>query len=78
MKGDKQCLKNYGRVSLLPISGKIFEKLIFNELIKFFNDNNLISPKQSSFKPGVSCINQLLSIKHEIYESLDLKWRVYF
>ena len=29
-KGDKQCLKNYRPVSLLPICGKILERLIFN------------------------------------------------
>ena len=33
--------------------------------------NNLISPNQSEFKPGDPCINQLLSITHEIYNSLD-------
>ena len=29
-KGDKQNLKNYPPVSLLPICGKFFERLIFN------------------------------------------------
>ena len=33
--------------------------------------NNLISPNQSGFQPGDSCINQLLSITHEIYNSFD-------
>ena len=70
-KGDKQILKNYRSVSLLPICGKIFERLIFNELFNFLLENNLISPNQSGFKPGDSCINQLLSITHEIYNSFD-------
>ena len=34
-------------------------------------ENNLVSPNQSGFKPGDSCINQLLSITHEIYNSVD-------
>ena len=70
-KDDKQCLKNYRPVSLLPICDKSFEKLIFNEMFMFFNENNLISQKQSGFKPGDSCLNQLISITHEMYESLD-------
>ena len=70
-KGDKQNLKNYRPVSLLPICGKIFERLIFNEMFSFFLDNNLLAPNQSGFKPGDSCINQLLSITHEIYSSFD-------
>ena len=70
-KGDKQNLKNYRPVSLLPICGKFFERLIFNEMFSFFLANNLLAPNQSGFKPGDSCINQLLSITHEIYSSLD-------
>ena len=70
-KGDKQTLKNYRPVSLLPICDKIFERLIFNEMFRFFLDNKLISTKQSCFKPGDSYINQLLSITREIYKSFD-------
>ena len=33
--------------------------------------NDLISQHQSGFKPGDSCINHLLLITHEIYQSLD-------
>ena len=58
-------------MSLLPIGGKILERLMFNEMFNFFIENKLISSNQSGFKPGDSCINQLLSITHEIYESFD-------
>ena len=71
-KGDKQTLENYSPVSLLPICGKILERLIFNVMFNFFIENKLISSDQSGFKPGDSCINQLLSITHEIYESFDV------
>ena len=70
-KGDKQMVQNYRPVSLLPICGKILERLMFNEMFEFFIENKLISSSQSGFKPGDSCINQLLSITHEIYSSFD-------
>ena len=70
-KGDKQNLKNYRPISLLSVCGKIIERLIFNETFSFFLANNLLAPIQSGFKPGDSCINQLLSITHEIYSSFD-------
>ena len=70
-KGNKQILKNYRPVSLLPICGKIFERLTFNELFNFLLENNLILPNQSGFKRGDSYINQLLSITHEFYNSFD-------
>ena len=31
----------------------------------------MISPNQSGFRPGDSCINQLIAITHEIYKSFD-------
>ena len=70
-KGDKQNLKNYRSVSLLPICGKNFERLVFNEIFSFFLVNNLLAPNESDFKSGDSCINQLLSITHDIYSSFD-------
>ena len=36
-----------------------------------FNENDLLSSNQSGFGPGDSCINQILSITHEIYQSFD-------
>ena len=70
-KGDKQILKNYRPLSLLPIYGKIFQRLIFNELFNFLVEKNLTLSNQSRFKPVDSCINQLLSTTHEIYNSFD-------
>ena len=68
---DKQVLKNYRSVSLLPICGKIFENLLFNALYSFFEDHKLLNPCQSGFKKNDSCINQLVSITHEIYSAFD-------
>ena len=71
-KGDKQTVLNYRPVSLLPICGKIFERLPYNKTLNFFLENDLISQKESGFRPGDSCINQLLSINHEILISFDI------
>ena len=71
MKDEKQISKNYRTISLLPIAGKIYERLLYDRMFEFFIDNNLISKNQSCFRPGDSCINQLLSMTHEIYQSFD-------
>ena len=36
-KCDKQNSQNYRPISLLPVCGKIFEKLIFNKMFKVFH-----------------------------------------
>ena len=56
---------------MLPICDKILERLIYNKVFEFFTGNELISSNQSGFKPGDSCINQLLCITHDIYQSFD-------
>ena len=40
-------------------------------MLKYFLDNNLISLTQCEFRPGDSCENQLLSITHDIFTSID-------
>ena len=70
-KGDKQLINNYRPVSLLPVFGKIFERLIFNNIYNFFEMHNLLNPSQSGFRPHDSCVYQLLSITHEIFKTFD-------
>ena len=66
-----QVTKNYRPVSLLPICGKLFEKIRFDEIYNHLQENNLFSPRQSGFRPGDSTINQLLSITNEILMAFD-------
>ena len=76
-KNDKQLLKNYRPVSLLSICGKVLERILYNPMFEFFIQNNLITPNQSGFKTGDSCINQLISITQEIYKSFDDGYKVW-
>ena len=70
-KDDKQNVNNYCPVSLLPICGKMFERLIYNVMYDFVAENDLLSPSQSGFRSGDSYSNQLLSINHEILNAFD-------
>ena len=70
-KDSKNLVKNYRPISLLPIFGKIFEKVIYNSLFEYFQENNFLSDKHSGFRAGDSCISLLLAITQEIYKSFD-------
>ena len=70
-KENRQTKSNYRPISLLPICGKILEKIVFDQVYAFLNENNLLSKKQSGFRPGDSTIYQLLSITSTIYESFE-------
>ena len=56
---------------ILPIFSKLFEKCISDTLYNYFEDKNLFSTCQSSFRKGVSCISQLLSITHDTLKNFD-------
>ena len=58
-------------MSLLPICGKIFEKIIFDNLYGYIFNNNFISDKQSGYRNNDSTVKQLLFITHEIYKAFD-------
>ena len=64
-KGDKQLIKNYRPISLLPICGKV----IFNNLYSYLHTKNLITKNQSGFRPRDSTTNQLLYLLDEIHQA---------
>ena len=41
---DPTVMDNYRPVSLLPSISKVFEKIVFNQLYKYFQDNKLFYP----------------------------------
>ena len=67
----KKLVKNYKPISLLPIYGKIFERVTFKDLFNYSHKNELFTKCHSGFLPGDSCISQLLSIVHDINSSFD-------
>ena len=47
MNNDKQLLNNYRPISILPIFGKIFDKIVFNKIYNFLLEEKLLNPNQS-------------------------------
>ena len=54
-KGDSQIFDNYRPISMLPIFGKLFEKIIYTRLYNIMNScNSTIYDKQSGFRKSHS------------------------
>ena len=70
-EGNRQLKTNYRPISLLPICGKILERIIFDQVYSFLNSNNLISKNQLEFRPGDSAILQLISITSNMYKFFE-------
>ncbi|CAB4022158.1 Hypothetical predicted protein, partial [Paramuricea clavata] len=59
---DRQKCENYRPISILPIISKIFERLVFNQLYKYLNENSLLSKYQSGFRPKNSTLSALIQM----------------
>ena len=53
-KEGKTLIKNYRPISLLPIFGKMFERVIHNSLFNYFLSNKLFTSSQPGLLPGDS------------------------
>ena len=58
-KDNRECIENYRPVSILPIFGKIFEKLIYNRLYKFLSANGILHDEQFGFRKNHSTVHAL-------------------
>lgn len=64
-KGNKELIENYRPVSTLPIFGKIFEKIIYKRLYKFFASKGILSESQFGFRKGHST-------SHAVHHSVNI------
>ena len=59
-KGKKDEMNNYRPISVISVVAKIFEKLIFEQLYEYLNNNNLICASQSGFRTLHSTLTALI------------------
>ena len=59
-KGNKMSPNNYRPVSLTSVACKLCESIIRDCILSYMTDNGIFSNCQYGFRPGRSCITQLL------------------
>ena len=52
-KGPKTDPGNYRPISVFPIIGKVFEKVVNNRLVEFLELNNILSKDQYGFRKKI-------------------------
>ena len=71
--GDDMVFSTYRPVSVLPIFSKLLERLVYNRLIKFINDNKPLYDYQFGFQRGKSTQLAVMMLFVKITEALDNK-----
>ena len=72
-KNDKNVCSNYRQISSLPYLSKIFERLMTNRIINFFNKFKLFSLQQFGFLRKKSTQDAVLDFTEKIYDALNSK-----
>ena len=70
--GDPELFSNYRPISPLPSLSKIFERVIFNQLLNYMNNNKLLCLEQYGFRPGHSTELAALQLVNKITEQMDI------
>ena len=69
--GSYSCFDNYRPISILPVFSKVIEKLIDRQLLRFLEDNKLISTNQFGFRPNMSTEMAATLLLDNIRKSVD-------
>ena len=69
--GSRNLFKNYRPVALTSHLIKILEKIFAKNINQFLETHQKINHKQHGFRPGRSCLSQLLEHQNKILEELE-------
>ena len=69
--GDEMVFSNYRPVSVLPVFSNVIERLMYNRLLKYINDNNSLYRYQFGFQKGKSTHMALIVLIDKISEALE-------
>ena len=71
--GSKMECGNYRPISLLPIFGKFFEKIMHSRIYSFIESQNILIKSQYGFQKGKSTEQALVDIQSKIVNSFENK-----
>ena len=70
-KGDRCVPNNYRPISLTSVVCKMLESIIKDELFRHFDLNNLFTAYQHGFRPGYSCVTQLINVMEDWTHAIE-------
>ena len=70
-KGQRSMLDNYRPISILPVVSKLMERIMYDQMYEYLNQNNLFSKHQFGFRPYHSTTTTLLDCTNEWYTNMD-------
>lgn len=75
--GSKSDPNNFRPISILPSLSKIFEKVILDQLVSYFNQHKLIHNRQFGFTKGSSTTDAAATLIRTIFDAWEVNMNAY-
>ena len=69
--GDTSAINNYRPISVLSFFSKVFKKIVYNHVLDFIDDNNVLYDYQYGFRHSHSTQQAIITLVDQITKSLD-------
>ena len=69
--GDTSAINNYRPIFVLSFFSKVFEKIVYNHVLDFIDDNNVLYDYQYGFRHSHSTQQAIITLVDRITKSLD-------
>ena len=71
--GNLTKVQNYRPISLLPLPGKILEKLVHAQITRYLDENSLLTEKQHGFRKSHSTVHSVSQFVNYVNANLDVR-----
>ena len=69
--GARDDVSNYRPISLLPLPGKILEKIVHSKVSLFLEENNLLCGDQYGFRKNRSTTHSIVNLTNSIFDAIN-------
>ena len=69
--GDREDVGNYRPVSLLPLPGKLLEKIMHQRVSEFWENNNFLTKDQGGFRKGYSTMSTIADLTDDLFLQIN-------
>lgn len=72
-KGDRKLLNNYRPITVLPTEAKIYEKILYSQLNKYFESKNFLNKSRFGFRKNLSTVHAIQKLLESIFQAFEEK-----
>ena len=69
--GERTAVSNYRPISLLPLPGKLIEKVVHSKIVYFLEANGILTDKQNGFRKGFSTSSAVADLTDDFFSAIN-------